>query len=286
MKNKRNIAILAFCLFTYYVFGQNKVACIGNSITYGHGIENRDQNSYPAQLQEILGNKFIVKNFGISARTMLKNGDRPYWKEKEFEAAKAFSPDIVIIMLGTNDAKLTLNWNPRGNELESDYKDMVDEFTKLPSQPKLFICRVVPAVKDNWEITDSIIKTGINPTIEKVAFDKGVNLIDLYSALSGHPEWYLNDGIHPNKEGAAQMAVTISKSLKHDPIPISMSKTNRLKTNKASYYQWYYNGSPVPTNIGGKKRKIKVFGQGNYKVAIQNDDDSFTRFVSKNHILK
>jgi lysophospholipase L1-like esterase len=50
-----------------------KVACIGASITYGATIENREQNSYPAQLQKMLGNNYQVTNYGVSGTTMLKN---------------------------------------------------------------------------------------------------------------------------------------------------------------------------------------------------------------------
>src|SRR4051812_7771397 len=85
--------------------GKIKVACVGDSITFGAGIKDRDKNSYPAQLQGLLGSGYEVKNFGVSGATLLKEGDKPYWKEKAFEAAKKFEPNIVIIKLGTNDSK-------------------------------------------------------------------------------------------------------------------------------------------------------------------------------------
>ena len=82
-------------------FAQIKVACIGNSITYGATIVGRDSLAYPPQLQKILGKKWLVKNFGVSGATMMKKGDLPYWNQPKFRAAKDFKPDVVIIKLGT-----------------------------------------------------------------------------------------------------------------------------------------------------------------------------------------
>ena len=86
-----------------------KVACIGNSITDGFGIDMRTAYGYPAQLQQLLGKDYWVKNFGVSSRTMLNKGDYPYMNEMAWKDALAFKPDIVIIKLGTNDSKPE-NW--------------------------------------------------------------------------------------------------------------------------------------------------------------------------------
>lgn len=61
---------------------KTRVACVGDSITYGAGIADRDRDSYPAQLASMLGDKWVVKNFGHSGATLLKNGDLPYVKTK------------------------------------------------------------------------------------------------------------------------------------------------------------------------------------------------------------
>ncbi|MBO5015861.1 MAG: alpha/beta hydrolase fold domain-containing protein, partial [Bacteroidaceae bacterium] len=86
-----------------------RVACIGNSITDGSGIDMASQHGYPAILQQKLGKDYWVKNFGVSGRTMLNKGDRPYMNELAWRDALAFQPDIVIIKLGTNDSK-PQNW--------------------------------------------------------------------------------------------------------------------------------------------------------------------------------
>ena len=55
-----------------------RVACVGDSITYGHGIADRDHDTYPAILDSLLGNKFNVQNFGVSGTTALKKSNMPH----------------------------------------------------------------------------------------------------------------------------------------------------------------------------------------------------------------
>jgi lysophospholipase L1-like esterase len=82
-----------------------RIACIGNSITDGAGIDMNSEKGYPACLQKDLGTGYLVNNFGVSGRTMLNKGDYPYMKELAWKDAMAFKPNIVIIKLGTNDSK-------------------------------------------------------------------------------------------------------------------------------------------------------------------------------------
>ena len=111
-----------------------KVACIGNSITDGHGIDVATQFGYPALLQQMLGDNYWVKNFGVSARTMLNKGDNPYMNEMAWKDAVAFNPDIVIIKLGTNDSK-PQNWQ-YGAEFKNDLKQMITTLRPDLAQPQ------------------------------------------------------------------------------------------------------------------------------------------------------
>ena len=113
---------------------------MGDSITAGAGAE--PGKAYPIQLQAMLGDKWQVKNFGVGGRTLLKKGDLPYWKEQALTDAQAFNPDVVVIMLGTNDTKVQ-NW-VHHDEFYADYKDLVEIFKNLPSKPRVFICRPCP----------------------------------------------------------------------------------------------------------------------------------------------
>lgn len=78
---RKIIGILSIFL-AFALMGQAqriKVACVGNSVTYGYGIENRETNCYPAQLQQMLGDAYEVENFGHSGATLLNKGYRPYY---------------------------------------------------------------------------------------------------------------------------------------------------------------------------------------------------------------
>lgn len=190
--------------------GAIKVACIGNSITYGSGIDDRPRDSYPAQLQRMLGDQWVVRNFGVSARTMLKKGDFPFWNEEAYAQAKAFLPDVVIIKLGTNDTK-PQNWK-FSSEFYTDYVAMVTELKKLASHPRIFVCKPVPVYASRWGINDSIVIHGVIPAIEKVARKEKLPVIDLFTALKDKPSLF-PDQIHPNAEGAGLMAKAIYKAL-------------------------------------------------------------------------
>jgi len=183
---------------------------VGNSITFGSAIENRQHYSYPAQLDSILGEGWEVRNFGVSGATLLKNGDRPYWKQKAFEGTKEFNPDVIIIKLGTNDTK-PHNWKLK-DEFVADYIAMINEFKSISSKPFIFICLPVPAYPERWGISDSTITVGVIPFVKKVAKSTKVNLIDLHTPLSNHADWF-PDLIHPNAEGAGEIARTIRNVL-------------------------------------------------------------------------
>jgi acyl-CoA thioesterase-1 len=190
--------------------GTIRVACVGDSITYGHGIENRLKACYPAQLGRMLGEKWEVRNFGVSGATMLKRGDLPYWQQQAFKDVLAYNPNIVIIKLGTNDTK-PQNWKYK-EAFARDYADMIDRFSELPTRPLIWICYPVPAFAERWEINEFIIKNEVIPQISLVARKSHVPIINLYQPLSGKPK-YFPDDIHPNAEGAFLIAKEIYVTL-------------------------------------------------------------------------
>jgi len=194
-----------------------KVACVGNSITYGAGIENRFQNSYPGILQQMLGDGYDVRNFGVSGTTVLADGDYPYTKTTAYRESLEFLPDVVTIKLGTNDSK-PHNWK-YGKSFEKDLRDIINAFKSLPSSPKIYLCIPVPCTSYSGKpINDSTITSKIIPLIRKVASSTGVELIDLYTPLKPHPEFF-PDTIHPNAEGSAAIASVIYKHLTGNDAP-------------------------------------------------------------------
>ena len=181
-----------------------RVACIGNSITFGAGIKNRSRDSYPSVLARMLGDSYWVKNFGVSARTMLNKGEPAY------KNALAFNPNIVVIKLGTNDSK-SFNWKYKADFMK-DAQNMINAFKGLPSQPKIYLCYPSKAYLTGDGINDDIISKEIIPMIKKLAKKNDLSVIDLHTAMDGMPELF-PDRIHPNEKGAQVMAKAVYQSI-------------------------------------------------------------------------
>ena len=213
--------------------GAIRVACIGNSITDGHGIDMATQYGYPAELQKKIGNGYWVKNFGVSARTMLNKGDYPYMNEMAWQDALAFKPDVVIIKLGTNDSK-PYNWQ-HNSEFRQDLEQMVttlcpalaqpakkgkknkSQKSQVSSQkPQIFLCTPIPAFKSTWDINDSVIVNGIIPIQKEVAQKYGLRIIDLHTHYANDGDKMLTDGIHPDGKGAQRLAEIIAGEIKNN----------------------------------------------------------------------
>ncbi len=187
-----------------------KVACVGNSITEGPG--RNHPGSYPLQLQEILGDKYDVRNFGVSGRTLLKKGDFPYWNEPQFEEVKNFAPDILVIKLGTNDSK-PQNWQHK-EDFKKDYLELIQTYRQnMPKKGKVYICLPVPVFKENYSIRESVLVEEMRPILLEIAAETRATIINLYDPLLNKSE-LLPDGVHPNEEGLGIMAAQVAKHIK------------------------------------------------------------------------
>ncbi|WP_372796650.1 GDSL-type esterase/lipase family protein [Pontiella sp.] len=188
-----------------------RVACVGDSITYGYGIEDRATDSYPARLQALLGDGWVVGNFGKNGATVLKKGHAPYWKTTQYAEALQFRPDVVIIKLGTNDTR-PRNLGRYKAEFVPDYLELIRSFQTLESRPTVWVCKPVPIYTERKGMTDPVIRNEIIPLVEAVAEKAGVGIIDLNAVLSNRPELF-PDGVHPNAEGAGLMARTVAAEI-------------------------------------------------------------------------
>lgn len=186
-----------------------KVSCVGNSITYGMRIENREQDSYPAQLQRMLGDRYEVGNFGKSGATLLRHGHRPYFEQEEFRQAMDFAGDIVVIHLGINDTD-PRNWPHYQDEFVGDYLALVDSLRSVNPKARFIIARMTPIGSTHSRfISGTKVWHGqIQEAIETVAHAAGAELIDFYEPLYRYP-WMFPDAIHPNVEGAGILAKTV-----------------------------------------------------------------------------
>lgn len=188
-----------------------KVACIGNSITYGAGIDNREQNSYPAQLQKHLGDGYEVRNFGVSGTTALYKGITPYVQTEQYRASLEYNPDIVFIKFGTNDAGV------RNNEFRhafnEDYRKVVDTYRKLPSKPRVILLTPIRSFLPEYHPDDVIVKE-IIPIINQVAQEYNLELINLHDLYGDKwKEHLMPDKLHPSSIGAGNIALRLYQHL-------------------------------------------------------------------------
>ncbi|HZT22199.1 MAG TPA: GDSL-type esterase/lipase family protein [Verrucomicrobiae bacterium] len=202
-----------------------RVACVGDSITYGAGLTNRARDAWPAVLGRMLGPHWDVRNFGVSGRTLLKAGDHPYWIERAFTNALEFKPDVLIILLGTNDSKRPTKEFPRApdnwqhhDEFQSDYEEMIAEFRRANPDVKIYVCLPPPAFPGRWGISEFTMTNAVAPLIRQVARTTGATLIDLHTPLATHPEMF-PDTVHPDAAGARLIAATVYEALQGRPAP-------------------------------------------------------------------
>lgn len=198
--------------------GQIRVACVGDSITYGAMIKNWYKYNYPHQLQRLLGPDYCVHNYGMSERTGMETGDHPYIKELRFKRSLRFCPDCVLLMFGTNDSK-AVNW--RGaEEFKRQYEKLLAQYMELPSRPKVWI--LLPAAPHHLDGGNGgEYRFGIRlqeikeecVVLKELAEQYQLPVIDIHSFTADHPEWFCSDGIHPNAVGAGKMAEYIAKYL-------------------------------------------------------------------------
>ena len=188
-----------------------KVACVGNSITYGAGIADREHNSYPAQLQAALGDEYEVRNFGVSATTVLRKGPMPYAETEAFRASLEYNPDIVFIKMGTNAAaNRNIKFRP---EFGAEYRWMVDTYLNLPSKPRVILLTPVRSFFEK-DHPDKVIEQEIIPEIKKTAYEKGLEVLNLHNLFGDKWEKELMpDKLHPSAIGASRIASKLYRYL-------------------------------------------------------------------------
>ncbi len=188
--------------------GQIRVSCVGDSITAGVGATSG--NSYPSQLGRLLGSGYNVGNFGHSGATLLSTGDTPYIKTSEYTNAGSFNPNIVVIMLGTNDSK-DANW-ANHSTFSSDYAAMIAHYRALSSHPQVYVITAPYMYGTGFGgNSSSVLNNQIAPLEVQIAADNNAPLADVHTATSGHPEWF--PGVHPNDAGAGGIAAAVEAAI-------------------------------------------------------------------------
>lgn len=191
-----------------------KISCIGDSITFGWTLDNPQKESYPALLDSAYRQSgrtnITVQGFGVCGATLGHSCDMPYINEQAYQKALASEPDLVTILLGTNDSK------PQNiihkEEFTQDIDNLVKAFSSLESKPTVVLITPPHAFSQGWNINDSVLDCDIRPIIREYARNNSVKIINLDKAFTDNPEMF-SDGIHPNRNGQKLICSSISKTL-------------------------------------------------------------------------
>ena len=215
------LAAIIACGFAYLYFngisgmsntteakdGQIRIACVGDSTTYGHGIKNWPKNNYPAVLQTLLGEEYHVNNYGVSSFAVQEDADRSYRTLPHYQESLAYEADYVVFMMGSNDSKPE-NWKG-ADTFKEDLLSLLDTY----GDAEIVLCTLPSAFFLEGQ-TEGVTEHDIQPLIvneiaevtRDVAAERGYTLIDIHAFTAEHPEWFSKDGVHPSNEGAAAMA--------------------------------------------------------------------------------
>lgn len=266
---------IAFILIACTLLSQApmKVACVGNSVTYGAGLTDRETTAYPAQLQMLLGDAYEVKNFGKSGATLLTKGHRPYIKEKEYKEALDFAADKVIIHLGLNDTD-PRNWPNYKDEFVADYLELIRSFREVNPSCELWICRLTPITPKHTRFLSGTRDwhEEIQQKIEQIAAYADVHLIDLQETLYHRPD-LLPDALHPNEEGASLLAKTVYSALTGDfgglQMPIIYTDSMVLQRDRYLKIRGIANSQDLVTvSIGSQVKQTTTGMDGKWEIII------------------
>ena len=209
--NRPAAAFLVVPLMTASVLAQGplRVACVGDSITYGDKIDDRAAQSYPAVLERLSRGRFAVGNFGVNGTTALQGTGRAWVDTEACRDALAFAPDAVVLMLGIND----LGFPERSDRYPVHLRRIVERFRALSPPPRVLLCTLTPlAPAEAHEPANRTIRETMNPAIRAVAAETGAAVVDVSSAFPNRPD-LLPDGLHPSPEGAEIIARAVLAAL-------------------------------------------------------------------------
>ncbi len=250
-----------------------KVACIGNSVTYGYGHANPAETSYPTQLGKMLGEEYDVRNYGRSGATLLNKGHHPYTKQEAYKKALDFAPDIAVIHLGLNDTD-PRNWPNYRDEFIGDYIALIDTLRAVNPEVKIWICRMTPIFHPHHRF-----KSGtrdwfwqIQTAIENVAELANVGLIDLHKPLYARPDLFA-DALHPDAEGAGIIAKTVYSALTGDygglSIPAIYTDGMVIQRDQKFLLRGTANaGTDITVKLGKQKAATTAAANGTWEVRL------------------
>ena len=254
MLHRLATVLLPLTAVSTFAAGPLRVACVGDSITYGDRLSDRETQSYPAVLERLSQGRFAVGNFGVNGATALQGTGRAWSDTSAGRDALAFSPDLVVVMLGIND----LAFPDRYARYPADLRGIVQRFQALPSAPRVFLCTLTPiAPVDRQAPANQAIRETMNPAVRAVAAETGAAVIDIAAAYPNRLD-LLPDGLHPSPAGAELIARAVRDALDSPPAPqiqpapaagpVDLSIRHEAQAAERRAAQWLKN-QPPPADL-------------------------------------
>ncbi|MBR2417762.1 MAG: hypothetical protein IKB12_03930 [Clostridia bacterium] len=202
-----------------YKEGQLKVACVGDSVTYGHSVSSWSKSNYPALLGSFLGDGYNVCNFGVSGSTVQDSGDQPYTKTKAYTSSKEYGADILVFMMGSNDSKPE-NWKGEEAFIES-YNKLLDSYLQEDKKPSVYLCTVptaffpegVASGLTNYDIQPEYVEA-VADIIKEIAKERNLPVIDINALTENRRDLFGKDNVHPNNDGARAIAEEVLSAIR------------------------------------------------------------------------
>ena len=273
---KTLISLLLLCLGISTVQAQDpiRVACIGNSVTYGYGHQDPKATSYPTQLGLMLGESYDVRNFGHSGATLLYRGHRPYIHQQAWRDALNFAPDKAIIHLGLNDTD-PRNWPNYRDEFIPNYLAMIDSLRQANPKVEIWVCRMTPIFHGHRRFKSGTRDwhAQIQTAIEEVARLADVHLIDLHEPLYHRPDLFA-DALHPDAEGAMILAHTVYSAMTGNygglSLPAIYTDHMVIQRDKPFYLHGRANaGRKITAILGKEKLRATVAADGTWELTFK-----------------
>jgi len=195
------------------------ISCVGDSITYGEG-DKKGFLSYPTVLNQLLGPKFQVNNYGKSGSTVVPS-DWQYATryESTYERALESGADLFVVQFGTNDA-----FPPRWNETQFrlSLNGFVDALQSLPQSPIVVLGVSPPYVYEDDKLGVPELHP-VNFEVQRVTRDvadqRDLFVADHFELFGGFDNWNRayydipDDGVHPNGAGYAAIGQNVYRTL-------------------------------------------------------------------------
>lgn len=229
-------AIYLLALVTPRSLGaQTRIACLGDSITFGARIADREHSSYPGWLNDFLGEDVEVRNFGVGGATLLQAGDKPYMKTTQFHAAVAWQPDVAIILLGTNDTcenEQRHNWQHADN-FAADAQHMIASLRASRPNMRILLCSPTamfankPGLKPERQqdlSTRAARLATCSLELQRVA--AAIEQVDYLELRTCLRQQDVSDGVHPSAFGAERIARRVAEAIAS---PLSQTSVTRTK---------------------------------------------------------